>query len=65
MPRHLLTSTPPNPESRRGGPPGGDENVDGTAATTQRHSTGPIRGRKSLIALFAILLVAWVGVAGV
>ncbi|WP_169251017.1 MMPL family transporter [Brevibacterium sp. 'Marine'] len=65
MPRHLLTSTPPNPDSRRGGPTGGDENDDGTAAATQRHSMGPIRGRKSLIALFAVLLVAWVGISGV
>ena len=65
MPRHLLTSTPPNPDSRRGGPTGGDENDDGTAAATQRHSTGPVRGRKSLIALFAVLLVAWVGISGI
>ena len=65
MPRHLLTSTPPNPDSRRGGPTGGDANDDGTAAATQRHPTSPVRGRKSLIALFAVLLVAWVGISGV
>lgn len=65
MPRHLLTSTPPNPDPRRGGPAGDDVNSADTAAAPKQHPKGPVRGRKSLIALFAVLLVAWVGISGV
>src|SRR5699024_4678746 len=55
MPRYLLTNTPqpPRPEDDRAE----DRSASGVGS--------PVRGRKSLIALFAILLVAWVGIAGV
>jgi RND superfamily putative drug exporter len=55
MPRYLLTNTPqpPRPEDDRA-----ESRSAGGVGT-------PVRGRKSLIALFAILLVAWVGIAGV
>ncbi|WP_082819230.1 MMPL family transporter [Brevibacterium linens] len=65
MPRHLLTSTPPNPAPRRGGPAGDDVNGADTAAAPKPHPTGPVRGRGALLALFAVLLVAWVGISGV
>ena len=65
MPRHLLTSTPPNHSPRRGGSAGDDPNSVNTPAAPQKHPKGPVRGRKSLIALFAVLLVAWVGISGV
>lgn len=65
MPRHLLTSTPPNPDSRRGGPAGDDVNGSDTAAAPKQHPKGPVRGRGALLALFAVLLVAWVGISGV
>ncbi|MGO3234837.1 MAG: MMPL family transporter [Microbacterium sp.] len=65
MPRHLLTSTPPNSDPRRGGPAGDDANGVDTAAAPNQRSKGPVRGRGALLVLFAILLVAWVGVAGV
>ena len=65
MPRHLLTSTPPNHSPRRGGSAGDDPNSVDTPAAPQKHPKGPVRGRKSLIALFAVLLVAWVGISGV
>src|SRR5699024_888585 len=50
-----LTNTPqpPRPEDDRAE----DRSASGVGS--------PVRGRKSLIALFAILLVAWVGIAGV
>src|SRR5690625_3391222 len=55
MPRYLLTNTPqpPRPEDDRAE----DRSASGVGS--------PVRGRKSLLALFAILLVAWVGIAGV
>ena len=66
MPRHLLTSTPPEPNrgveatlSPADDPQAQDSAPDSTAATTR------IPARRSLIALFAVLLVAWVGIAGV
>ena len=65
MTRHLLTSTPPNSDPRRGGPVGDDANGVDTAAAPNQRSKGPVRGRGALLVLFAILLVAWVGVAGV
>ena len=65
MPRHLLTSTPPNPDPRRGGPAGDDVNGSDTAAAPKQHPKGPVRGRGALLALFAVLLVAWVGISGV
>jgi RND superfamily putative drug exporter len=65
MPRHLLTSTPPKPRSRRGGPAGDEADTECAAAAPKPHPTGPVRGRKPLIALFAVLLVAWVGISGV
>lgn len=65
MPRHLLTSTPPNPDPRRGGPAGDDVNGADTAAAPKQHPKGPVRGRGALLALFAVLLVAWVGISGV
>ncbi len=55
MPRYLLTNTPQ--------PPAPVDERDSAPASAQKKS--PVRGRKSLIALFAILLVAWVGIAGV
>ena len=57
MPRHLLTSTPPEPHR-----PESEIPVDSAQPTKQR---GPIPARRSLIALFAVLLVAWVAIAGV
>ena len=65
MPRHLLTSTPPNPDPRRGGPAGDDVNGSDTAAAPKQHPKGPVRGRGALLALFAVLLIAWVGISGV
>ncbi|VEW10805.1 Putative membrane protein ydgH [Brevibacterium casei] len=65
MPRHLLTSTPPNPDPRRGGAAGDDVNGADTAAAPKQHPKGPVRGRGALLALFAVLLVAWVGISGV
>ena len=65
MPRHLLTSTPPNPDPRQGGPAGDDVNGADTAAAPKQHPKGPVRGRGALLALFAVLLVAWVGISGV
>jgi RND superfamily putative drug exporter len=66
MPRHLLTSTPPNPDPRRGGPEGATTDDDGSpAALSAGKARGPVRGRRSLIALFAILLIAWVGISGI
>src|SRR5699024_2002692 len=54
MPRYLLTSTPQPPRTD-----------DERAADRSAGAGTPVRGRKSLITLFAILLVAWVGIAGV
>ncbi|MGC2941294.1 MULTISPECIES: MMPL family transporter [unclassified Brevibacterium] len=66
MPRYLLTSTPSNTDPRRGGPDGASGADDGSPAAPQSGSArGPVPARRSLIVLFAILLVAWVGVAGV
>ncbi|WP_350270202.1 MMPL family transporter [Brevibacterium sp. CBA3109] len=65
MPRHLLTSTPPTPDPPRGGPAGDEVNSADTSALLKQHPKGPLRGRGALLVLFAILLVAWVGVAGV
>lgn len=65
MPRHLLTTTPPNPDPRRGGSAGDDGNTESLAAAPKKHPKGPVRGRGALLALFAVLLVAWVGIAGV
>lgn len=65
MPRHLLTSTPPKPRSRRGGPAGDEADTECAAAAPQKHPKGPVRGRGALLALFAVLLVAWVGISGV
>ncbi|WP_209326303.1 MMPL family transporter [Brevibacterium renqingii] len=55
MPHFLLTRTPQ--------PPRPDD--DRTAERSAGGPGTPVRGRRSLIALFAILLVAWVGIAGV
>ncbi|TGD38630.1 MMPL family transporter [Brevibacterium aurantiacum] len=57
MPRHLLASTPPEPHR-----PESEIPVDSAQPTKQR---APIPARRSLIALFAVLLVAWVAIAGV
>jgi hypothetical protein len=67
MPRHLLTSTPPDPDPRRGGPAGDDANGAGTAAAPKQRAQPPSRPRPQTPAssLFAALLVAWVGIAGV
>jgi RND superfamily putative drug exporter len=65
MPRHLLTSTPPKPRSRRGGPAGDEADTECAAAAPKQHPKGPVRGRGALLALFAVLLVAWVGISGV
>src|SRR5699024_12317525 len=55
MPRYLLTNTPqpPRPEDDRAE----DRSASGVGS--------PVHGRKSLLALFAILLVARVSIAGV
>ncbi len=58
MPRHLLTSTPPEPTKPDSSVP--DES---TGSPKPRNPTIP--ARRSLIALFAVLMVAWVGIAGV
>ncbi|WP_436326920.1 MMPL family transporter [Brevibacterium sp. FAM 27836] len=66
MPRHLLTSTPPDPAPRRGGPIGDDANGAVRAAAPEgARNRRPVRGRRPLIVLFAALLVVWVGVAGI
>ena len=60
MTRHLLTSTPPSDPVHTGH---SDETSLRDRSTATRRT--PVRGRKLLIALFAVLLVAWVGVAGI
>lgn len=60
MTRHLLTSTPPSDPVHTGH--SDETSLRDRSAATRRT---PIRGRKLLIALFAVLLVAWVGVAGI
>lgn len=66
MPRHLLTSTPPDPDPRRGGPAGAAASAAGAAAAPESTpNRRPVRGRGALLALFAVLLVAWVGISGV
>ncbi|MCI4012637.1 MMPL family transporter [Brevibacterium sp. ZH18] len=64
MPRHLLTSTPPEPYGSAAAGPGDTLHSPSTTDTATTRRT-PIRGRKLLIVLFAVLLVAWVGVAGI
>ncbi|PCC50913.1 MMPL family transporter [Brevibacterium aurantiacum] len=59
MPRHLLTSTPPEPT------PGSIQSPAATGRSAGKTHTAPIPARRSLIALFAVLLVAWVAIAGV
>ncbi|MCF2586137.1 MMPL family transporter [Brevibacterium sp. UCMA 11752] len=59
MPRHLLTSTPPEPT------PGSIQSPADTTPSAGKTHTRPIPARRSLIALFAVLLVAWVAIAGV
>ncbi|MDN5654837.1 MAG: MMPL family transporter, partial [Kocuria sp.] len=59
MPRHLLTSTPPEPT------PGSIQSPASTAPSAGKTHTRPVPARRSLIALFAVLLVAWVAIAGV
>ena len=59
MPRHLLTSTPP--ERDKDAAAAGDTTVNNPLTVAK----APIPARRSLIALFAVLLVAWVGIAGV
>ncbi|UVI36364.1 MMPL family transporter [Brevibacterium spongiae] len=66
MPRHLLTSTPPDPDPRRGGPAGADASAEGTAAAPESApNRRPVRGRGALLILFAVLLIAWVGISGI
>ncbi|SMX72531.1 putative drug exporter of the RND superfamily [Brevibacterium sp. 239c] len=55
MSRHLLSTTPPDG-------PDGDVTIQEPGGG---RSAAPVRARRSLIALFAVLLVAWVGIAGV
>ncbi|WP_166828427.1 MMPL family transporter [Brevibacterium limosum] len=59
MPHFLLTRTPQpsHPDDDRDAERSADEAGSGAGA--------PVRGRKALLALFAVLLVAWVGIAGV
>ncbi|GAA1856639.1 MMPL family transporter [Brevibacterium marinum] len=55
MSHRLLSSTPPK----------SDISPSTTAAEEPSAHTSPVPARRSLVALFAVLLVAWVGVAGV
>lgn len=57
MPRHLLTSTPPEPTQPHSSVPD-----DSSKSAKLRE---PIPARRSLITLFAIIMVAWVAIAGV
>jgi RND superfamily putative drug exporter len=57
MPHFLLTRTPQRPRPD-------DDRTAGRSASAPTHSA-PVPARRSLITLFAILLVAWVGIAGV
>lgn len=59
MPRHLLTSTPPEPT------PGSIQSPADTDPSAGKTHTTRVPARRSLIALFAVLLVAWVAIAGV
>ncbi|TSI12831.1 MMPL family transporter [Brevibacterium aurantiacum] len=59
MPRHLLTSTPPKPT------PGSIQSPADTDPSAGKTHTTRVPARRSLIALFAVLLVAWVAIAGV
>ncbi|WP_181274014.1 MMPL family transporter [Brevibacterium oceani] len=57
MPHFLLTRTPQPPRPD-------DDRTAGPSASAPTHRA-PVPARRSLITLFAILLVAWVGIAGV
>ncbi|WP_166969057.1 MMPL family transporter [Brevibacterium atlanticum] len=57
MPHFLLTRTPQ--------PPRPDDDRAADLSAEARAHRGPVPARRSLITLFAILLVAWVGIAGV
>lgn len=59
MPRHLLTSTPPKPT------PDSIQSPADTDPSAGKTHTTRVPARRSLIALFAVLLVAWVAIAGV
>ncbi len=62
MTRHLLTSAPPpTADPRRSSHPAHDRSTAGG----HRNRPAPVRGRKTLLGLFAILLVAWVAIAGI
>ncbi|WP_413332231.1 MMPL family transporter [Brevibacterium sp. GP-SGM9] len=73
MPQFLLTSTPPTGSSgdasESGGCGNGHGNGRGTAHLGHQpppRERGPVvRGRRSLITLCAVLLIAWVGISGV
>ncbi|WP_152345970.1 MMPL family transporter [Brevibacterium sp. CFH 10365] len=59
MPHFLLTRTP-QPSH-----PDDDRDAERSAGEAGSGAGAPVRGRKALLALFAVLLVAWVGIAGV
>ena len=59
MPHFLLTRTPQPPR------PDNDRDAQRSVSKATTGVGDPVRGRKPLIALFAVLLVAWVGISGV
>lgn len=60
MHRYLLTSTPSVPADDRD-PLDDQVSPDGSPKSVR----SPVRGRKTLLTLFAALLIAWVGIAGI
>ncbi|SDR79848.1 putative drug exporter of the RND superfamily [Brevibacterium siliguriense] len=59
MPHFLLTRTPQPPR------PDNDRDAQRSVGKATPGVGDPVRGRKPLIALFAVLLVAWVGISGI
>ncbi len=66
MTRHLLTSTPPSPNTPHQTPTADhSQSPRHDSASSGYRTRTPVRGRKALFGLFAVLLVAWVAVAGI
>ncbi|RBP64946.1 RND superfamily putative drug exporter [Brevibacterium sanguinis] len=65
MPRHLLTSTPPSPADPRQAADTDHSPRHDSTTPGYRSARGPVRGRRALLGLFALLLVAWVAIAGI
>ncbi|WP_309131232.1 MMPL family transporter [Brevibacterium sp.] len=66
MTRHLLTSTPPSPTTPHQTPTADhSQSPRHDSASSGYRTRTPVRGREALLGLFAVLLVAWVAVAGI